>query len=238
MAALVSDEEKDSADLLDILSIDDDEEEEQRDTVIRVRDVKEKFPKKSKINTPAVNNFLETFGKAPVTSSAGFKETYSKHQEKLNKVSGKNRSEKVEFLKDALFEAPVGALIEVVEELAAPTTATEKQPDYEMATKIKRLQEENDKLHLELQRAKSKARLSVLEDDDIENNPDKKEKLKSWRELISSKQKKRILKDVRESLKTIADERCTTVTVLLGELLVLENYARYVFHWLNQILLI
>ena len=225
MTAPVSDEEKDSADLLDLLSIEE-EEKEQLDTVLRVRDVKEKFPKKSKINTPAVNTFLETFGKAPVTSSAGFKETYSKHQEKLNKVSGKNRSEKVEFLKDAPFETPVGALSEVVEELASPTTDTEKQTDYEMAAKIERLQEENDKLHLELQRTKSKARLSVLEVEDIENDPDRREKLKSWRELNSSKQKKRILKDVRESLNTIADERRTTVTVLLGELLAFENYTR------------
>ena len=106
MASPGSDEEKDSADLLDLLTIDE-EEEEQPDAVIRVRDVKEKFSKKSKINTPAVNTFLETFGKAPVTSSAGFKETSSQHQEKLNKVSGKNRAEKVEFLKNAPFETPV-----------------------------------------------------------------------------------------------------------------------------------
>ena len=235
MADPVSDEEKDSADLLDLLTIDE-EEEEQPDNVIKVRDVKEKFSKKSKINTPSVNTFLETFGKAPVTSSAGFKETYSHHQEKLNKVSGKNRAEKVEFLKDAPFEIPVGTSLEVIEEVDTPKD--KQTEDDERDIKIERLEEENDKLHLELQQIKAKTRLSALEDNDIETDPDKTEKIKSWGELNSSKQKKRILKDVRESLKTIADERCTTVTVLLGELLVLENYARYVFHWLNQILLI
>ena len=54
----------------------------------------------------------------------------------------------------------------------------------------------------------------------------KKEKVKSWREITSSKQKRRILSDIREALQLLSTERDIEVNALIGELLWFENYAR------------
>ena len=144
----------------------------------------------------------------------------------MNKVSGKNRAEKVEELKNAPFEiSPVTCpTIEETTESSKASTSNSENYD-QLVKKIARLEDENQKLFLKLENYKAKKRLSVF-DGDASKTKEKKEKVKSWREITSSKQKRRILSDIREALQLLSTERDIEVNALIGELLWFENYAR------------
>ena len=100
MATANSDSEEDPPLFGDGLS---DMEEEEALKELTIGDVKETFKRKSDITTPKVNSLLQNYNMPGVETSGKFKVKYQKYQAEMNKVSGHDRSEKVQIIKDSKF---------------------------------------------------------------------------------------------------------------------------------------
>ena len=79
------------------------EDEEEALKELTIGDVKETFKRKSDITTPKVNSLLQNYKMPGVETSGKFKMKYAQAQAELNKVSGHDRSEKVQMIKDSKF---------------------------------------------------------------------------------------------------------------------------------------
>ena len=100
MATANSDSEEDPPLFGDGLS---DMEEEEALKELTIGDVKETFKRKSDITTPKVNSLLQNYNMPGVETSGKFKVKYQKYQAEINKVSGHDRREKVQIIKDSKF---------------------------------------------------------------------------------------------------------------------------------------